>query len=346
MPSLAVRIVFAMTEAEDRYQEKRQTFLAGSLEASNAPGWGYFGVPGPLAIGDNSYAPKLTKKPPSDEDEAPRHNVTSRPLAKGAGTDVYFQFETPLALGDPYQDPHMVNRRGKAWMLDPEAAFRPPGAVRKSTNKLGFEYHPHMDTAKDPKEVREKYRDYMPPRQILSNPAKKGGGGVLTGGVLFGHGEDRKFPEHYPDDYDAPKKLRQKELEEHRGKLQEMPFKSNVYGNKQFADNIDTFNYEVPTHIPREKVPADTSRRFPHEAPFKPSHPTKKGVVHGTIGGVPEYYDDPVPGSAVRKPAVEDAPPPYKLGNPRQVTNPMPSVVTNMRNMRNERPASFARPVL
>lgn len=332
-----------MVEAEDRHQEKRAAILTQSLEGSNAPGWGYFGVPGSLAIGDNSYAPKLTKKPVEDDGGEPLKNITTAPLRKGAGTDVHFQFETPLALGDPYIDPYRLNGQGKVTMLDPDAAFKPPGSVRTSTNKLGYGYLPHCDTAKDPKEVREKYRDYMPPRQILTNAAKKGGGGVLTGGVLFGYG-DTKFPEHMPDDYDAPKKLRKQELEEHRGKLQEMSFRSNSYGNKQFGDNIETFNYQVPTHIPREKVPADISRRFPHESSFKPSNPTRKGVLHGTIGGIPEYIEDPVPGGAVRKPAQESIP--YKLGCPRKATNPMPSVVTNMRNMRNERPSSFRRPAL
>lgn len=336
-----------MVEAEDRHAKKRADILSDSLAASHQPGWGYFGVPAPLAIGDNSYAPKLVKAPPPEEDSGePLKNVTSNPLKKGAGVDVYFSFETPLALSDPYVDPHKLNGPGKVTMLDPEAAFKPPGAVKNSSNKLGYEYIAHKDTAKDPKAVREKYRDYIPPRQILSNPPKKGGGGVLTGGVLFGFG-DSWFPAHMNDDYDATKKLRKKELEEHKSKLQEAPFKNNSYGNKSFADVSETFHYDVPTHRPRDKVPVDTSRRFPHEAEFKPSNPTRKGVLHGTIGGIPAYWDDPVPGGAVKKPPPEgDPPPPYKLGSSRSVTNPMPSVVTNLRNMRNERPSSFSRPRL
>lgn len=252
-----------------------------------------------------------------------------------------------MALGDPYVDPHRLNGRGKVKMLDPEAAFRPPGAARKSTNKLGYEYLPHCDTAKDPVAVREKYRDYVPPRNIVTNAAKKGGGGVLTGGVLFGFGE-ASFPEHMHDDYDAPKALRKKELEEHRSKLQEMPFRGSAYGNTPFAGNTETFNNEgVPTHIPREKPPADTSRRCNHEAEFRPSNPAKKGGVHGCLSRPYEYMEDPVPGGASRRPPpATEPPPPYRLGCARHVTNPMPSVVTNMRNMRNERPSSFRRPAL
>lgn len=331
-------------EAEDVHAAKRTAILTESLGASNTRGWGYFGVPGSLSIGDNSYAPKLTRKPPAEDDVGPGGNITTCPVKKGAGVDVYFSFETPLS--GEYVEPHLAQRSGRVTMLG-EEAFKPPGAVKKSTNKLGYEYMDHCDSAKDPKEVREKYRDYMPPRQILTNPAKKGGGGTLTNGVLFGVGEERKFPEHMPDEYDAPKLLRQKELEAHRSKLLEgAPFRANVYGNRQFADNTETFQYDIPTHVPRDKVAQDTSKRRQHEAPFRPSNPNKKGVLYGTIGGVPEYLEDPIVSGATRRAPVGDAPPPYKISNPRSVTNPMPSIVTNMRNMRNERPASFSRPRL
>jgi len=361
-------------EAEDRFGEKRAAILAESLDPNNRnkPAWGYFGCTGSLAIGDNSYAPKLVKLPPKDDDTGPMGNVTSRPLRKGAGPDVYFSFETPLALGDPYTDPYKRGGSNVVWMLKPDEKFRPPGNAKYNVNKLGgmdgegWLYMEHKDTAKDPKETREKYRDYQPPKNIQTNAAKKGGGGVLTGGVLFGYPtgpqptDKTDFPEHMVEHYDAPKELRKKELEEHRAKLQEMAFKGNDYGNRHFAENQATFSYQDagPTHIPREKEEPDKTRRFAHEAQFRPSHPSKKGAFSGTFGfakklsgdGVspfPEYMDDPVPGGASRKPPPEGDPvAPYKLGSTRSVTNPMPSVVTNMRNMRNERPSSFARPVL
>lgn len=301
---------------------------------------------GPLAIGDNSYAPRLTKKPPPAEDGAePLKNICGGPTKKGASTDVYFQFETPLALGDPYVDQAQLNKKGKVWMIDPDAAFKPAGTIKRSANKLGYEYQPHCDQAKDPKEIREKYRDYMPPRQMYTNPTKKGCS--MTKGVLFGWGEDRNFVEFMADDYDAAKKQRAKELEEHKSKLQEMPFKGMHYGNTPFGNNTETYHYDIPTHVPRDKVPEDTSRRLQHEAPFKPSAPPKRGILHGLMGGIPPYMEDPVPGGATRKPPPpDDAPPAFKNGLPQRAYNPMPSVVTNLRNMRNERPSSFARPVL
>ena len=36
-------------------------------------------------------------------------------------------------------------------MLDPDAVFKPPGQIKRNTNKLGFEYIEHCDSARDPK---------------------------------------------------------------------------------------------------------------------------------------------------------------------------------------------------
>mmetsp|Transcript_19105 Transcript_19105/g.53937 ORF Transcript_19105/g.53937 Transcript_19105/m.53937 type:complete len:331 (+) Transcript_19105:101-1093(+) len=325
-----------------RFQELRTKILAESLETSNEPRWGYFGMTGSLAIGDDSFAPEVTRKV-QDEGAEPVHNIKVSNLKRGAGTDAYFKFEPPLCLGDPYQDPGFLQKKGKVTMLDPEAAFKPPGKVKNSINKLGYEYIDHKDNMKDPVEVRERYKDYMPPRQVYTNPGKKGGGGVYTGSVLFGMDEERKFPAYMPDEYDRAKQQRLKELEEHRAKLQEMPMKTMDYGNKHFHNNTDLYNYDIPTHVPREPKP-DNIVPFPHEQAFRPSNPMRKGVLQGCIGGIPEYIEDPIPGGAQRKPKVEDAPPPYKLNDSRQKSHPTPSVICNVRNMRNERPSSFVRP--
>lgn len=331
---------------EDRHTLRRSQILTESLETSNEPRWGYFGLPGSLAIGDNSYAPSVTRKPPPENQGDPIRNICTAPLKRGAGPDVYFSFETPLANGDPYTDPGSLMKKGKVTMLDPEAAFRPPGRVRHGVNKLGYEYVEHKDGVKDPKEVHAKLKGYMPPRQIYTCPQKKGGGGVLTKGVLFGLGEERLFPEYKPDDYDAARKQRLKELEEHRAKLPEMPFRGISYGNQPFHANQDVYHFDVPTHVPREQQPSENPKIVQHEMPFRPSNPTKKGFWKGSFS-LPEYQEDPVPGGALRKPPPQgEQPPAFRIGAPRQVCNPMPSVVTLTRNMRNERPSSFARPVL
>jgi len=337
--------------AEDRHAQRRTQILTESLETSNEPRWGYFGLAGSLAIGDNSFAPELTRRSPQEDDAGePIRNIGTCPLKKGSGPDVYFQFETPLAIGDPYTDPLVMQRKGRVQMLDPEAAFRPPGKVKHSINKLGYEYQDHKDSYKDPKEVYAQRKDYMPPRQIYTNAAKKGGGGVLTKGVLFGLSEERLFPEYVPDDYDAARKHRLKEIEEHNAKCPEVPFKSNDYGNRPFQHSTETYHYDIPTHIPRDprasRRSSASAPRVQHEQKFRPSNPQKKGFREACFS-LPEYMEDPVPGGASRRPPLEGDPPqPYRLGAPRQVCNPTPSVVTLTRNMRNERPSSFARPSL
>jgi len=336
-----------MVEAEDKFAALRTQIFTESLVSSNdQPRWGYFGIPGSLAIGDNSYAPKMTKKPVSEDDGELIRNVQTAPCKKGSGVDVYFKFETPLALGDPYNDPGLVNKKGKVTMLDPDANFKPPGSVRRSINKLGYEYEPHCDSAKDPKAVKEKYMEWIPPRNIFGNPAKKGGGGVLTGGVLFGFAEPGAFPEHMPDDYDSAKKMRRKELDDHHAKEQESAFKGMDYGNKNFHPYGDVYGgFDVPTHIPRDPLP-DRANKYPHETPFRPSNPMKKDAMGCLLGALPEHMPDP-PDEVKRKPPpADDAPPAFKLGASRQTTNPMPSVTTLTRNMRAERPSSFMRPSL
>jgi|EP00927_Polykrikos_kofoidii_P068073 hypothetical protein len=346
-----------MAEEEDKHAEKRAVIFEQSIEASNAePRWGYFGIPGSLAIGDNSYAPRIVRKRPSDDDPVePLRNIQTGPVKKGVAPldGVYFKFEPPLCIGDPYQDPKSINNTGKIWMLHEDVRFWPPGRVRHSINKLGYEYMPHCDSVKDPVAVKEMYTDYQPPRQIYCGPSKKGGGGVYTNGVLFGFPTDpnptpemrNALPEHIADEYDGARKLRAQELEEHRSKMQEQPYKPMYYGNRSFQDDISTYCYEEPTHIPREKK-EEKLNCYPHEAPFFPSQPPKKGILRGLIGGVPEYIEDPLPGGATRKAKDEDAPVPFKLGNLKASARPTPSVTTNLRNMRNERPSSFARPHL
>jgi len=324
---------------------RRSQILTESLEVSNQPRWGYFGLAGSLAIGDNSYAPHATRKPPPENpDGEPVSNVKTRPLMKGSGPDVYFQFETPLANGDPYQDPGFLQRKGKVTMLFEDNPFRPPGKVKDYKHRAPYEYLDHKDTVKEAKEVYELHKGAMPLRQIYTNPAKRGGGGTLTKGVLFGMDEERAFPEHKPDDYDAPRLKRIEEMKEHQAKLQEQPFKSMEYGGKHFQDPTSLYQYDVPTHVPRDPK-EENIRKVEHESAFKPSNPMKRGAFQGSFS-VPEYTEDPVPGGAVRKPPPETEQVAFKLGNPRVNPKPTPSVVCMTRNMRSERPSSFARPHL
>eukprot|EP00746_Dinoflagellata_sp_MGD_P007685 gnl/MRDRNA2_/MRDRNA2_115258_c0_seq1.p1 gnl/MRDRNA2_/MRDRNA2_115258_c0~~gnl/MRDRNA2_/MRDRNA2_115258_c0_seq1.p1 ORF type:complete len:334 (-),score=67.85 gnl/MRDRNA2_/MRDRNA2_115258_c0_seq1:114-1115(-) len=330
--------------ATDKYGEKRAAIFAKSLEASHEPKWGYFGYTGPLAIGDNSLAPSTVRKPKEEaEEETPNRNMMTQPPRKGATQDVYFSFAPPLCIGDTYVDPMLRTKREKCKPVDPEMMFKPPGKVKYSTNKLGYEYVPHQNNIRDPQSMHDKYKDYTAPKNFFTSPAKKGGGGVLTPGVLFGDGEERKLHEYMGDDYDAPRKQRRQELEAHRAKLQEQHFKGVVYGGRTFANDMDTYHNDEPSGIPREKKP-NNFQAYPHELPFKPAHPAKKGY-NACLENFPEHIPDPIPAPPSRKPPPsEDGPPSWRPGCPRQLANPMPSVACHIRNLRSEAPRSFVRP--
>lgn len=290
----------------------------------------------------------MKKEAAEGEDGDPIRNIQTGPCKKGLQPNVFFSFAPPLCIDDPYVDAASMTKRGKVTQLDPDASFKPPGAIKKSSNKLGYEYVPHMDGVKDPRAVKEALKGVQPLRQIYTNAAKKGGGGVLTPGVLFGftnaEDEPRRFPEHVPDDYDSSKKQRKAELEHHRNKLQEVNFKSMTYGNNNFSTNEEAFAYDVPTHVPRE--PKEHKKAIPHECDFKPANPMKKGMLKGLLGEFPEHMPDPVPGPAPRAAPSEDERMAFRIGAPKQTVKPTPSVTTLTRNMRSERPSSFARPLL
>lgn len=332
--------------AEDKYGEKRAAIFAKSLENAHEPKWGYFGYTGPLSIGDNSLAPSTVRKPKAEEEEGePIKNMLTQPPKKGATPDVYFSFAPPLCLGDLYVDPMLRTKKPKCVPVDPEMMFKPPGKVKYSINKLGYEYIPHCNNIRDPQAMHDKYKDYTAPKNFFTSPAKKGGGGVLTPGVLFGDGDERKLHPHMADDYDAPKKMRKAELDEHRAKLQEQQFKSMAYGNRTFDTNEEAYRHDHPCGIPRDKK-IENLNPYQHEMPFKPSQPCKKGY-NGTLEPFPEHIPDPIPAPPTRKPPpAEDAPPSWKPGCPQKVTNPMPSVATCLRNLRSEHPRSFVRPCL
>lgn len=291
-------------------------------------------------------APKTIRKPKAEDEGAePIRNIVTCPPKKGAGPDTLFTVETPLCIGDPYVEDAVRNRRQKVVMVDPEACFKPPGFVKTSINKLGYEYEPHGTGIRDPKELYAKYKDVTLPRNFTTAPLRKGGGGVLTPGVLFGFGEENRFPEHMPDDYDAARKLRTKELEHHKAKLQEAPFKGNSYGNNTFDSVIDAYHYDQPYGIPREPKVFNVVVAS-HEQAFRPSNPSKKGF-NATLEPFPEHIPDPVPEPARRKPKDDtEQPPAWRAGAPRECPHPQPSVVTNLRNLRAENTARFARPVL
>ena len=82
-----------------------------------------------------------------------------------------------------------------------------------------------------------------------------------------------------------------------------------------------------------------------HDKPFRPSHPSKKGVIKGTLEKFPVYKENP-PVEKKRKVLAEgeeeDSIPGFKVTY-RFKSRPTPSVATNIRNLKSSYPTAFAR---
>jgi hypothetical protein len=329
---------------DDKHAERRAQILADSLAISHEPRFGYFGYTGPLAIGDNSMAPQAKRKIVKDDEGEPIRNMVANPPKKGSGPDAYFSFEPPLAIGDLYVDPLLRTRKPKCKPIDPDQMFKPGGRVKNHKHKLGYEYLPQCVGFRDPLAMYAKYKDYTGPRNFYTRPLRKGGGGIYTPGVLFGADEEGFFWPHVPDEYDYHRKIAKKEREEHLRKLQETNWTSASYGNKCFVGDRETFFTELSRGIPRVEKQKDY-KAYPHEAPFAPPRPPKKGY-NACMAALPEWIPDPVPEAKFRRAAAEEGPPPWNPATKKAVVKPDCSVHLNLRNLRAENPRSFIRPVL
>lgn len=315
-------------------EERRAKIVNETLKETNKPRYGYFGFAPPLCIGDNTGYAKVERKV-INEDAEPVRNICATVPKKGGGPDTLFSFTTPLCVGDPYLDQHRVQGRRKQTQVDPEASFRPPGQIKHPA--LPFEYVEECTQAKDPKKIYAKYKDRTPVKNFVTNPTKKGGGGVLTPGVLF-----TDFPEHVPCPYDAAKDQKYAEMKQHHTKTQETPFRSMYVGSEAFQKSSELYHCDVPYGVPKEMPKVTTPAA--HDVPFRPPNPSKQGH-NATMYPFPEWQKDPVH-QAVRQKRVEDpdAPPAWRPPKTKQPSNPSPSVVMNYKNLKAAHPASFRRP--
>lgn len=337
----------------------RATILAESLETANEPRYGYFGFAPPLAIGDNSRAGGAQRKSKEEEEAELLRSFVIAPPRKGAGPDSLFLPMEPLCNGDPYVDPFKRLVRPKCTPVDPEQMFKPPGSIKHGTGK-GIVYVPQGNNKTDPKAIYQKYKEtefsVLHPANIKTAPLKKGGGGVLTPGVLMS-----PFPEHMPDNYDGAKEIKRKELAEHASKIQEVPFRSMAYGGRTLMRDAEQFGFAregegaiVGAMVPR-KIDVSVPGAATHETAFRPANPSKKGF-NGLMGwphadpskpalGFPAWVADPVPQPSKRQPKPDVEPPPaFRPSGGGNADNPMKSVTMMTRNLRTSNPASFIRP--
>lgn len=170
------------------------------------------------------------------------------------------------------------------------------------------------------------------PRNVVTGPTKVGRVGKQ---VYF----DGKIP-YIEDDYNRPKQLASKELEYHKSKVQEQPFRQRVPGIPLFNSHKAVLGEDKP--MPPKAEPEAKPPAMEHDRPFKPSHPPREGY-NKTLAPFPTYMEEP-PKELKRKMKVEgsDEPPKFKPTH-NYKTRPTPSVATNLRNLKASFPSVFRR---
>ena len=275
-------------------------------------------------------------------------------MKKGATDKELFMKPTYNAIGDPYKmgtigmgrttkkDGHLAAGHDKNFVM----AKLVNGINGGASNSNGIKpSYPYMPLGPGPK---KNFKDEegavkTGPRNITVIPGKLGKVGRY---VLLGE----KIP-YIEDDYNAAKKLAKKDLEYHHSMVQEKPF-------SQKAKHTDFFNghrqvYEENPRVPARKVEANAV--IPegeegyiaplHDKPFKPSNPSRKGKIKGTLEKFPQYLPNP-PVELKRKVLAEgeeeESIPGFKATH-KYKSRPTPSVATNYRNLKASYPSAFAR---
>jgi len=117
-------------------------------------------------------------------------------------------------------------------------------------------------------------------------------------------------------------------------KLQEQAFRSVSHGNEPFTNAKTAYGLDNKVLEPaKPRAPSPPPKV--HEAPFKPSNPSKQGY-NKTINKFPEYKADPIK-VAVRQ--IEDPSSkkdPFKPNNTSFIQRPTPSISLNKANLKSE----------
>ena len=264
-------------------------------------------------------------------------NINTGPGKKGPAIDkVLFSKPTYNCLGEPFKEAGKAMMRGDDQeaiaKAGHERAFRPAKHVRQPTNAT----YEHMQ---DRTHIKKNFRSEENPRDIeigpaniKTNPIKKGQSGKQ---VYFGG----KIP-YMEDDYNRPKELAKKDIEYHKSKIQEVPFRQRVGKIDLFNSHKNVLGEDVP--IPHRPPKEKKAPLMEHDRPFRPTHPPRVGY-NKTIGSFPAYKEDP-PRQLKRKVPVDGEEEPAKFKPSHNYkSRPTPSVATNLRNLKASFPSVFRR---
>jgi len=252
--------------------------------------YGMFSEPGYISVGDPyPEFPKISKRLTGLNFKATKINKN-----KSMTNDTRFEPLKPLWQKEPYELSNEEAKAARAARLAAAAAttpFRPPMLGKKSSGLGTYDghlgpKHAHMQDYDTDRIIKKKGMFPDKPRQIITNPPKKGtyGFNTTTLGERLGKGGAVGEYAYVPSPYDADRKAKYEELL--KGKEKQPtdkafrppnPSKKGGYG---FAGTTlggkgpgVLGEYAYKEHGHRDKEPPPPS--FP--VPFRPSAPGKKG---------------------------------------------------------------------
>ena len=249
----------------------------------------------------------------------------------------FFEFtDTVLFVGEPFKEAalSMMRTTEKDGHLKAghDKNFRPAKTVKETVTAA----YPHET---DRVEIQKNFKDEdgnvaIGPRNFLTNPPKQGKVGKNTsfGGII----------PYIPDEYDAGKEIAKEERQYHLSKLQDKQFSQRAKTKGIFNTSKAVYGEDRP--IPEKIIHVREVTKYDHDKPFRPSHPPRKGQIHKTINRFPHYQEDP-PKEITRKVEAEDGADVPKKFRPthNKKSIPMPSIATNMRNLKSSFPTVFRR---
>lgn len=201
----------------------------------------------------------------------------------------YFSVLGYTTIGDKYIDPERKIRiqemeDNKKYTSDDKKNFVPPSGYKELVGGL-YPHEADYELPKGPKNHKDSDgRVVVGPKNVTTNPASK----LLA-----------QFPKHEKDEYNRYHQFeRERIFNEQKLLKDKQPFKSTIYNLDNFSSDKLVFG---ETNLPKvlycSTKPTVVKEFQPnimkHEAPFKPSHPTKSGEK-GCLGKYPEYKGNPL----------------------------------------------------
>lgn len=237
------------------------------------------------------------------------------------------------AVGDPYKKAteKILRDSVKDGHKDlHDHAYKPAKTVKE---RLYTASYVHMN---ERVEVKKDYRDadgavVTAPRNFYTMPPKKG----INGKACFFN----KFPEAIVDDFNWPRKVARKEMDEKKKLEQEKPFsqRAKTWGGFNKSREVLGEDVAIPHRQPKPAMTPPMEQEFA----FKPAKPPRTGYSC-TFEKFPQYMENPLKFLTRKQPVEgeEDAKPSFKSAT-RFKSRPSPSIVTNMRNMKSSFPSIF-----